>query len=224
MIRTRENNGNILNLFIKQRWPFGCLFFLLIACGNKNQPDTGKMAADFRRIDSTKPLIQSGDLIFRNGVDDISRAARSFNRIDTSFSHCGLLLVENDTVFVYHMLGGQYNPDQKLRRDPIDSFCSPPHIDKFAIYRYDLTPQQSDSLTSIIHYYYYIGLKFDLYFNFLTDDKMYCSEFVFKCLDRALSGALKREIKARQWPFGISPDDLFLNSHSRLVKKVNFAE
>ena len=169
-------------------------------------------------------LVQNGDLIFRNGTDEVSRAARSFNRFDTSFSHCGIILIEHDTAFVYHALGGDYNPSQELRRDPLDSFCIPLEVDRFAVYRYAMQSQQADSLSGIVRRYYAAHLPFDLYFNFLSDDRMYCSEFVFKCFDQAFSGKLSQSIKARKWPFGISPDDLFLYSGSRLVKRVEFQQ
>ena len=218
-----------LNRFINKkiffkRWPLGYLLFFALACRNNVPPQPGKEPGNHfqRRMDSTRLLIKSGDIIVRNGTDEVSRTARSFNRVDTSFSHCGIVLLENDTLFVYHALGGNYNPSQQLRRDPIDSFCVPPETDRFAIYRYELNPRQSDTLTSIVHGYYAARLPFDLYFNFLTDDRMYCSEFVFKCLDRSLSGALSQTIKARQWPYGISPDDLYLNNLCRLIKRVDY--
>lgn len=228
MTRPRVNNSANLNRFIKNkfllRWPLGYLLFFVVACKNNTYPVTGILPASQyqQRLDSTRPLIRSGDIILRNGTDEVSRTARSFNRVDTSFSHCGIVLLENDTLFVYHALGGDYNPSQKLRRDPIDNFCLPPEADRFAIYRYDLEPQQYDSLNSLVRRYYAAGLRFDLYFNFLTDDRMYCSEFVFKCLDHSLSGALSKTIKARKWPFGISPDDLYLNDHCRLIKRIDY--
>jgi hypothetical protein len=98
----------------------------------------------------------------------------------------------------------------------------PLEVDRFAVYRYAMQSQQTDSLSRIVRRYYAARLPFDLYFNFLTDDRMYCSEFVFKCFDQAFSGKLSQSIKARKWPFGISPDDLFLYSGSRLVKRVEF--
>jgi len=225
----RVNNRNAkLNRFTKNkfllRWPLGYLLFFSLACRNNNSFTTGVEATSNyqQRLDSIRPLIKSGDIILRNGTDEVSRTARSFNRIDTSFSHCGIVLLENDTLFVYHALGGSYNPSQKLRRDPIDNFCLPPDADRFAIYRYELQPRQYDSLRKIVRGYYAAGLRFDLYFNFLTDDRMYCSEFVFKCLDRSLSGALSETIKAREWPFGISPDDLYLNDRCKLIKRIDY--
>ena len=60
------------------------------------------------------------------GIDDVSRAARSMNRKDTSYSHCGIVFIENDSVFVYHALGGSYNPSQKLLREPIRNSSAAP--------------------------------------------------------------------------------------------------
>jgi hypothetical protein len=224
MIRTRVTRDSKINLITIQRWPWGCLLFLYMACSNP-VPDSspGKLEKKKQQsIDSIRSLLQNGDLIFRNGTDEVSKAARSFNRIDTSFSHCGIILLEHDSAFVYHALGGDYNPSQQLRRDPLDSFCLPAGIDRFAIYRYTLRKPESDSLSAIVQHYYAARLPFDLYFNFLSNDRMYCSEFVFKCLDRSLSGELSQSIKARQWPFGISPDDLFLYSRSKLIKRIEW--
>lgn len=210
-----------------KRWLTSCLLFFAIACTHKPGKIHGltqqQLADHYARVDSVKPLVRSGDLIFRNGTDEVSRAARSMNRIDTSFSHCGLVFIENDSVIVYHAIGGSFNPDQKLRRDPIDSFLIPEEASNFAIYRYQLSPAQTGILSNVVKSYYAAGLKFDMYFNFLSDKEMYCSEFVFKSLNKALSDSLTQLIEAREWPFGISPDDLFLNERSRLIKRVDFA-
>lgn len=206
-----------------KRWLTSCLlFFMLVACRNQQAVPAKEIPGFYDSIALVKPLIKSGDVIFRNGTDEVSRAARSMNRIDTSFSHCGLILIENDSLMVYHAIGGQFNPPQTLRRDPVDSFLTPAEVDRFAIYRYALTKAQSDTLASIIRKYYRSGLKFDLFFNFESDETMYCSEFVYKCLNSSLSDSLASLILAREWPYGISPDDLFLNPRSTLLKRVDF--
>ena len=180
------------------------------------------MAAGFRKIDSAKPLIQNGDIIFRNGNDEVSQAARSMNRKDTSFSHCGIVFIENDSVFVYHALGGIYNPSQRLRRDPVDSFCTPAENNAFGIFRFDLKKEQQEKLGLIVNSYYRSGLKFDMYFNFGSDDEMYCSEFVFKSLNRSLNGALRKYVRLDTIPYGVTTDDIFLNENSRLIKREKF--
>ena len=208
-----------------KRWLLGCLLFFCASCVRK-QPEPKfsdeYIRSFYQKIDSVRHMIKNGDLIFRNGTDEVSRAARSMNRFDTSFSHCGLALIEHDSILIYHAIGGVYNPSQTLRRDPLDSFLLPGDADKFAIYRYDLDQYQLDSLSREVRKHYNARLKFDLYFNFESDETMYCSEFVFKCLNRSLKDSLAFLITAREWPYGISPDDLFLNKRSRLITRVDF--
>lgn len=201
------------------------LLFIFFSCKEAKEntvPDPEKIAADYKMIGELKPVIHSGDMIFRSGMDEVSRAARSFNRKDTSYSHCGLLFIEHDSIFVYHALGGSYNPSQKLMRQPIDSFCNPAENNAVAVYRYPLSATQLTKLENTVHRYYDAGLKFDMFFNYQSDDKMYCAEFVFKSLNRAVDSALTSYIRTDTIPFGVTTDDLFLHPFSKLVKKEKF--
>jgi hypothetical protein len=213
-----------------KRWNYFFLFLFFFAVGckqnGKNQPrffDPQKMAKNQKKIDSIKLWVKEGDLVFRNGNDDVSRAARSFNRKDTSFSHCGLVFIENDSVLVYHALGGTYNPGQHLMRQPIDSFCNPKENTSFGIYRYLLTNAENKLLKETVKNYYNAGLRFDLYFNFQSDNEMYCAEFVFKSLNKAKNNSLMKFINLDTLPYGVTTDDLFLNPNSKLVKKEVFS-
>lgn len=203
------------------------LLFLLLSCRQKKQDipagiSPALLAADYTLIDNVTPLIKNGDVIFRNGNDEVSRAARSMNRKDTSFSHCGLVFVEHDSVFVYHAIGGMYNPNQRLRRDPLDSFCNPSENNAFGIYRYALKKDQTDKLRAQVTAHYRAGLKFDLFFNFQSDEVMYCSEFVFKSLNKSVDGALSKYVRLDTIPYGVTTDDIFLNENCRLIKRQSF--
>lgn len=209
---------NILFLF---------LLFFALAC-NENvakQQDTlsdSLIAINYRQIDSVKSFINSGDIIFRNGTDEVSRAARSMNRKDTSFSHCGFVYKENDSFFVYHAIGGIYNPDQKLKREQLESFCNPAENDAVGIYRFTLNKEEEEKLNKIVKSYFKAGLKFDLFFNFQSDDVMYCSEFVFKSLNQSKKGDLTKYVRQDTIPYGVTTDDIFLNENCRLIKRQYF--
>lgn len=209
---------NILFLFL--------LFFGAACQNNAEVKSTGMsdsvLAANYQLIDSIKPLLNSGDVIFRNGIDEVSRAARSMNRKDTSFSHCGFVYRENDSLFVYHAIGGIYNPSQKLKRELLDSFCNPRENDAIGIYRYSLSTKEISKLDTIVKSYFNAGLQFDMYFNFLSDDVMYCSEFVFKSLNQSTNGSLSKYVRLDTIPFGVTTDDLFLNENSHLIKRQQF--
>ncbi|HOZ97771.1 MAG TPA: YiiX/YebB-like N1pC/P60 family cysteine hydrolase [Niabella sp.] len=191
----------------------GYLFlFITVAC----QPNT------LKKFEQAKPLLQDGDIIFRNGKDAVSEAARGFNRKDKSYSHCGIIQIENDSVFVYHAIGGVYNPSQKLLRQTLEAFCNPEEVDKVAVYRYKLNLVQQKFLKNIIDEYYSSGLPFDMFFNFSTDDKMYCSEFVYKSLNRAMDNTLKKHLHNLALPLYVSIDDLYLNGTAQMVTKFRF--
>jgi hypothetical protein len=78
-----------------------------------------------QQINVAKKSVQSGDLILRTGKDFTSDVMRKLSQQDRTYSHCGIASWENDTLFVYHALGGDFNPDQKIRRDPFYLFCNP---------------------------------------------------------------------------------------------------
>jgi hypothetical protein len=206
------------------------LFLLFCACGCKSASSGDKknitpmmLENAYKTIDSSKNMIQNGDVIFRNGRDEVSQAARSMNRKDTSFSHCGLLFIEHDSVFVYHAIGGIYNPGQKLRRELMDSFCAPAENNAFGLYRYKLDEKEREKLKLTVDNYYRSGLKFDMYFNYFSDDVMYCSEFVFKSLNQSVNGAYTKYVRTDTMPDGVTTDDIFNNENCRLIRRQQFS-
>ena len=203
-----------------KRWLHCCLFILVFASCKNNEAKID-FADQFKKIDSVKASVKSGDLIVRNGNDEVSLATRKFNRKDTTYSHCGIIQIENDTVFVYHALGGSYNPSQKLMRQVLDSFCNPVEVDKFAIYRYSFPDEQKSALAEIIKEHYKNQLPFDMFFNYESDDTMYCSEFVFKSINRATKNYFIQFLPPSN-PVYITVDDLYLNPSATLIKKIIF--
>lgn len=225
--RRNRNSIKTYNYFAGMKRSAIVFLFLLFLCFSCNVQkeksiDPVTLAVNFQLINNAKPLIKSGDIIFRNGTDEVSQAARSMNRKDTSYSHCGVLFIENDSVVVYHALGGSYNPGQKLLREPIDSFCNPKDNNAFGIYRYSLSGDQLLLMQQTVLNYYKQGLKFDMYFNYFSDDKMYCSEFVFKSLNKSYGGALSGYIRLDTIPFGVTTDDIFLHPQCKMIRKESF--
>lgn len=220
----QDRRGRIFHFTFKG-WPWGPLFlFLCLGSCQPDQSQTRPRLTDrvYRQLDSLRPLLKPGDLVFRNGTDAVSRAARKFNRRDTSFSHCGIIAIEKNTAWVYHAIGGSYNPPQSLKKELLDSFANPRENDKIAVYRYPLTGKEQERLTAIVQEHYKNRLPFDPFFNFDTDSRMYCSEFVFKSMNRSMDGRLSPLVRQQQEPVYISIDDLFLNANATLVKRIEY--
>jgi hypothetical protein len=104
-------------------WLTGCLIFLCAACNTNSNTYNSftltkqdslkalqKTARAILKIDTAKKIVATGDLVVRTGNDFTSESLRSLNQRDKTYSHCGIASIENDTVFVYHALGGELIP------------------------------------------------------------------------------------------------------------------
>jgi hypothetical protein len=144
----------------------------------------------FAAIRKAETLVHSGDIITRTGNDFTSQSLKALNQRDKTFSHCGIASIENDSVFVYHALGGDWNPDQKIRRDPFVLFAGPYSNNEMGIFRFDLDLAEIANLIKVTRHFYEEGISFDMAFDLKTDDKMYCAEFVYKSLVKGSGGKL----------------------------------
>lgn len=214
------------------RWLSGFLVFLLSACSSTpsyhplimTHADTVAMEQRieraFAKIDSAKPLIQDGDLILRTGNDFTSESLRGLNQRDKTYSHCGIASIEHDSIFVYHALGGEWNPDQKIRRDPIEFFAEPYSNRGIAIYRFALSAPQVKTLLDTVRNLHAAGIMFDMKFDLATDDRMYCAEFVSKSYSRGTQHVLDFPV-SHLGDFNFTGvDDLFLHPLCRELKRI----
>jgi len=188
----------ILKKIINKRWLMCCLLFFYIACNSKENYSNFISSSDsahaernalasFDSIHLYKKLVKTGDLILRTGRDFTSETMRLLSLTDKTYSHCGIASIEHDTLFVYHSIGGEWNPNQKLRRDPFEFFCNPYENRGFGIFRYKLTALENSNLINVIHTFYKEKIKFDMQFSLATNDRMYCSEFVYKSISKAIN-------------------------------------
>lgn len=193
------------------------------------------------KIKDGRTLLKEGDLVVRLNRDPSSRYIKYFNRRDKRYSHSGIVLFENGYPYVYHIVNGYENPDEKLRRDSLAKFCDPNRNMAYGIFRYEISADEISRLKEIIHKLYRSGIRFDNVFNFKTDDRMYCSEMISKSLAVATDKRILIEptpltsVEATflsaygHLPFSytnnlgvVSIDDLYLNGYCHFVKAYIF--
>lgn len=217
------------------RWPLGCLFFIT-ACNSKRAASPLDISSEAtikenRRIDSAfaaieklKAVIKTGDLVVRTGNDFTSESLRSLNQRDKTYSHCGIASVEHDTVFVYHALGGEFNPDQKIRKDILPVFAEPYSNRGIGIYRYELDEAVIMTLMQTVKQLYALGIMFDMKFDLQTNDRMYCAEFVYKSYVMGTNGRLQFATSHLGDFNFVGVDDLFLQPQCHLQKKISYRD
>jgi hypothetical protein len=130
--------------------------------------------------------LQSGDVLLRLGTDITSEMLRQMNQTDKRYSHCGIVNIEHDTVFVYHAIGGEFNPDQRIKREPLYSFCHPSENKAAAIVRTGSTATQQLQIGQQAKALWAQGIPFDMAFDYQTDDRLYCAEMVSKAISHVL--------------------------------------
>jgi hypothetical protein len=208
-----------------------CTYFVLcffMACKSPSAglpitpPIEGNNLYNQHAVDSAISLLKTGDVVLRAGTGPFSYMLATANQRDKSYSHCGIVVIENGYPFVYHSIGGEDNADERLRRDSIPFFLSPTRNLGIAIVRYDLVDSQVKSFARIAQTFYHSRPLFDPKFDLLTDDELYCSEFVYKAITRAVNDT---GYIAKSYGYGrvyIGIDDLYLNPHATIVYKVNY--
>jgi hypothetical protein len=162
-----------------------------------------------RQLLTALTLIKTGDMITRTGSDFTSLCLRQFCRTDNTYSHCGIASIEHDTVFVYHALGGEFNPDQALLREPLPVFVTPEANNAFGVFRFTLDSLQTRRLINETQKAYADRIRFDMKFDLATDDKMYCSEFTAKMFRRGSGNdTMFTPVKTPAMEY-LAPDNLF---------------
>ncbi len=181
-----------------------------------------EITAAFTRIDSLKKWIQSGDVITRTGNDFTSQSLRTLNKRDSTFSHCGIASIEQDTVFVYHALGGEWNPDAALKKEFFISFANPYDNNMLGVYRPNLKTDIRYNLIKTIQKYYGSKLRFDMNFDLASNDKMYCAEFVYKSFLNASDSTIKFHHSFIQTFEFVGIDDIFMDSIFKKIAIIKF--
>lgn len=210
-----------------------CLVIIIISC--KSAPDIKQWiptAADsarekiiireaFNQINILSPTLKKGDLITRVGNDYTSQTIRLLNKRDKTFSHIGLVSIENDSIFIYHALGGEWNPDEKIKRDPLYVFADPYNNNAVGIYRLDISEQCKLNIIKMAKEIAHSGVSFDMDFDLKTDQKMYCAEYIAKSLERGCPSIKVTHtfIGAKE---GIGIDDIALMKGSTHLRTIRY--
>lgn len=145
----------------------------------------------YTMIEQGQCLLQEGDLVLRLNHDPASQFIKHFNRDDKSYSHAGIVLFEKGYPYVYHIVNGDENPGEQIKKDSLPRYCNPRNNFGFGIYRYNIDSAEVRKLKAVIYGWQKTGISFDHNFDLKTDNRMYCSEMITKALAKATVNRIK---------------------------------
>ncbi len=122
--------------------------------------------------------IKNGDLIFQTSLSSQSKAIQVATH--SKYSHCGLIYKEGKNFFVFEAV-------QPVKRTLLDKWIARGENGKFVIKRLKnaeqvLTPTTLEKMIQICEEF--TGKDYDLTFEW-SDNKIYCSELIWKVYQRA---------------------------------------
>lgn len=176
------------------------------------------------RADSCIRIVRNGDLVLRSGSDAISALFRKVNTRDKSFSHAGIVFIENGYPFVYNCIGSAAEPNAPLRRDSLYAYISPGDNLGYAVYRYRLRPSQVEKLYDVALRYFKERRSFDPHFDLGTDSALYCTEFVYKAMIETTGDKKYLPLTEAGGFSFVAVDNLFSRKDIALVCKIAYIQ
>jgi len=122
--------------------------------------------------------IRDGDLIFQTSLSQQSKAIQLATK--SKYSHCGIIYKEKDNYYVYEAV-------QPVKRTPLDKWIARGKDGRFVVKRLKkadeiLTPETLKKMKQAGEAFR--GKSYDLTFEW-SDEKIYCSELIWKIYQRA---------------------------------------
>lgn len=138
--------------------------------------------------------LKSGDIIFQTSRSSQSKAIHLATK--SKYSHCGIIYQKGKDFFVFEAV-------QPVKMTPLNQWISRGEDEKFVVKRLKsasaiLTASNLEKLK--IEGYKFSGKDYDLTFDW-SDDKIYCSELIYKIYKRALNIEIGKLGKLKDFDF-----------------------
>ena len=174
--------------------------------------------------DSSLKFAKNGDLVLRAGSDAVSAFFKKANSKDKTYSHAGIVFIENGCAMVYNCIGTADNPDEVLQRDSLSAYINPENNTGFAIYRFNLDKKQVEKLQAVCVQYYKEKRKFDPNFDLKTDSSLYCTEFVYKAVIQATGRKDYFPVSQVNDFNYVAVDNLYSRKDMKLICKIGYKQ
>jgi len=162
------------NVFVISIWLIALsslTYFGINKLSSTNKSDKGLITTSNTKLDEDK--IQNGDIIFHTSRSAQSKAIQL--AIHSHYSHVGIVFKKNNAFYVFEAV-------QPVKFTPLQKWIERGENQHYVVKRLKQSEQilTDEVLTNMQNYgQKFLGKNYDLYFEW-SDDKIYCSELVWK--------------------------------------------
>ena len=159
----------------------------LISCSS---PDDEKIVIKLpEHIELPKEIMDSlkgGDIIMRQGGGLMSSEIVKTLNEPVSFSHCGIVIKTDSSLFIMHSIGRDYGDRDGVQPVSFKNFELDAIDSSLCVVRPKVSDSARKRIEKVALEYYDKGYTFDYGFDLTTKDELHCTEFVHDVLDDAL--------------------------------------
>lgn len=202
------------------------IFTLLLSIGVIASVTFSSSHAITKRAGSIKidtGLLQTGDIVFRKGISLVSRMVLAADG-SSPYSHTGIVVKKGDSLFVVHSVPAESKEEKDVvKTEPLNEFLLKDRAEAAAVYRLKVAlPEASKKkILQFVLYHSKNMTPFDDSFDLKDDDKLYCTEFVWKAYLQAGIDLIDSKFDNLNLPIGkgeqILPGSLL---RSQYLKKI----
>jgi hypothetical protein len=158
--------------------------FLLLACNPPVETDVDVISEE-NVISFNYHNLENGDIIIKRGKGFVSNMIVKYLKEDIPISHCGIIIVENESVYIIHSVAKEISARDGIQTASIDDFLNDSYKESLFIVR----PHFHDSVIKANYLakakaYLQLKIPFDYDFNLEDESKIYCSELIYCCYDK----------------------------------------
>jgi hypothetical protein len=158
-------------------------------------------------VEDAARLAKAGDVLFKSDGGLWGRLADSFSRSHPGFGHVGLVAIGADgALSVIHAGGDPISREGRVQETPLEAFLARATI--AALYRPSLSADEAATSLAFARAAARRAAPFDSDFSLATEDRLYCTELVWRALSAALGRDAIPEKSKRQGLVYVALDDL----------------
>lgn len=137
------------------------------------QEDRGKKKYDFSAL-------QSGDIILKHGRGWVSRRIVQILHEKEKISHCGLVIRQKDSLFIIHSVAREVSGSDGVQTISLKKFIRDTAPGSLRAVRLKAPADTRRKMAEEALKYLSRKTPFDYDYDYTSDDKIYCSELVYR--------------------------------------------